>query len=62
MKAGKTTNLTLSTDQLEMLEQLLSQTKMAKLETSESPNTVVSFAKQGILILSLISFKFPIDC
>ena len=45
-----------------MLQQLLSQTKIAKSETSESPNPAVSLAKQGIPIHSLISFIFPIDC
>jgi len=35
---------------------------VAKSETSESPNPVVSLAKQGISIHSLTSFKLSIDC
>ena len=54
--------MTLSTDQLEILQQLLSQTKVTKSEATKGSNPVVSLAKQGTPRLSSISFKVPIDC
>jgi len=57
----KSTNLILFADQLKVLQQLLSQTKVTKPKTTIAPNLVVSLANQGTLRHSLISFKFPID-
>ena len=58
----KSTNLILSTDQLEVLQELLSQTKVTELETTIDPNPVVSLAKQGTPRHTLISFKFLRNC
>ena len=52
------TTLFLTTNQLEALQQLLSQTKVRKEAESVDDNLVVSLAKQGNTSHSLLSQKF----
>ena len=46
-KKGNTTNFTLTLDQLEALQELLSQTKVIKAKSLDNSNPMVSLAKQG---------------
>ena len=59
-ESGKPTNLTLSSNQLELLQQLLSQTKI-KSDAIENPKPTASLAKQGIPTQSLLSHRLTMD-
>lgn len=56
---GNPTPLTITTTQLELLQQLLSQTKVTKSENAENPTPMVSLATKGNIAYSLISQRIP---